>query len=476
MKTNPLLGLWATCLCLLAPWTLADERKTEWKQLFNGKDLDGWDTYLAPPAGSKAPPGLNNDRRGVFTVVEAGGSPAIRVSGEIYGAVTTKDVFSSFHLRVEFKWGDRRWPPRENVGRDSGILYCCVGPHGAGSEAWMRSVECNIMEKGIGQWWSVAGAVIDVEGERVTPEMEPSIPYKKESRGETIIVYKKGSPGIAVSPGDGITPSFDDEKPRGEWNRVEVIFWGGVCLHLLNGKVNMVLTNPRYVEAQKIVPLRSGKIQLQSEGAECYYRKVEIRPIDAIPPEYLELVPKAQDGESGFKPLLGKETGAGWAQCGPGQFTLEDGVATGHGGMGLWWHKSQVFANFILRGEFVQEEALADSGVFVRFPDPGNDPWTAVRKGHEMEIGDPNPEKPTWRTGSIYPFHASIAANTKPAGQWNEYEILCMDHDYSVRINGKLVNTWTDPEKRSAAGYIGLQNYNDGKTVRHRNLRIKELP
>ena len=28
----------------------------------------------------------------------------------------------------------------------------------------------------------------------------------------------------------------------------------------------------------------------------------------------------------------------------------------------------------------------------------------------------------------------------------------------------------------SAAGYLGLQNYNDGKTVRFRNLRIKELP
>ena len=39
-----------------------------------------------------------------------------------------------------------------------------------------------------------------------------------------------------------------------------------------------------------------------------------------------------------------------------------------------------------------------------------------------------------------------------------------------MRINGKLVNTWTDPERRSRAGYVGLQNYNDGKAVRAADL------
>ena len=64
----------------------------------------------------------------------------------------------------------------------------------------------------------------------------------------------------------------------------------------------------------------------------------------------------------------------------------------------------------------------------------------------------------------------------KPYGQWNSYEFTCVGHNYSVRINDQLVNTWTDRKQRSLAGYIGLQNYNDGKTVRHRNVRIKELP
>src|SRR6185369_12706254 len=232
---------------------------------------------------------------------------------------------------------------------------------------------------------------------------------------------------------------------------------------------------PRYREGDRVVPLTQGKIQLQSEGAEVYYRKVEIRPLSELPREYLAEVPRAQAGEQGFTPLFGKDPKDGWTQCGPGHFTLENGVATGYGGMGLWWHTQRQFTNFVLRGEFLQEQEIADSGVFVRFPDPGNDPWAAVKQGHEMEIGDPNPEKPTWRTGSIYPFHASVTANTTAPGQWNQFELVCRGHDYSVRMNGKLVNTWTDTTKRSLSGYIGLQNYPDQKTVRHRNLRVKEL-
>ena len=124
----------------------------------------------------------------------------------------------------------------------------------------------------------------------------------------------------------------------------------------------------------------------------------------------------------------------------------------------------------------MQEQEIADSGIFLRFPDPKDDPWNAVHQSHEMEIGDPEPKDPTWRTGSIYPFQASTNANTKPLGQWNDYEITCIGQKYSVRMNGKLIMTWTDPKARTSFGYIGLQNYNDGKTVRHRNVRIKELP
>ncbi|MCY2953569.1 MAG: DUF1080 domain-containing protein [Planctomycetota bacterium] len=186
-------------------------------------------------------------------------------------------------------------------------------------------------------------------------------------------------------------------------------------------------------------------------------------------------IPKSDD-ETGFVRLFSDSVLKDWRQCGSGRIVVKDGIATGEGGMGLWWYAGRQFDNFILRGEFLQEQDIADSGVFLGFPDPGNDPWIAVNKGHEMEIGDPNPKDPTWRTGSIYPFCASSSANTKPIGQWNTYQIACIDHLYIVWINGQEVTRWTDPKQRTLKGFVGLQNYNDNKTVRHRNFRIKPLP
>ena len=180
--------------------------------------------------------------------------------------------------------------------------------------------------------------------------------------------------------------------------------------------------------------------------------------------------------KDGFVSLFSGQALKHWRQCGPGHFEVTNEVATGVGGMGLWWYSAHQFTNFVLRGEFVQEQDIADSGIFLRFPNPKDDPWNAVHQGHEMEIGDPEPKDPTWRTGSIYPFQASTRANTKPLGQWNEYEITCAGQQYTVRMNGEVTMTWTDPKHRTDFGYIGLQNYNDAKTVRHRNLRVKELP
>lgn len=456
---------------------------TAWKPLFNGRNLDGWDTWLGPrssgyqdPKTAKEPAiGLNRDPLGVFTVVELDGQKVIRVSGEVFGAITTQESFDNVHIRVEYRWGQKKWPPREEPRhyRDTGLLYWCIGEQGAGSYAWMRSVECNIMEKGAGQWWSVDGTQVDIQGRKVTLEQHPAIPYRGESPGEQCILWDPSAPQFTTS--EGITSPRDPERP-GEWNVCEVIAWGNVGLHLLNGEVTLALTNPSYPENGRTVPLRQGRIQLQSEGAEVYFRNAEAKPISEIPAALLRWVPPSAPGETGFVPLFSPETRNQWYQCGPGLFTLKDGIATAEGGMGLCWFAGRGFTNFVLRGEFVQESPGADSGIFVRFPNPGDDPWVAVKQGHEMEIGDPEPENPTWRTGSIYPFKASTRANTKPAGQWNDFELVATGHNYSVRLNGEVVTTWTDPDRRSTAGYIGLQNYNDGKTVRFRNLRIKDLP
>jgi hypothetical protein len=194
-----------------------------------------------------------------------------------------------------------------------------------------------------------------------------------------------------------------------------------------------------------------------------------------IPDSINRLLPRSDD-ENGFRSLFRLNSTDGWTQCGPGSFTVTNGIATSHGGMGLWWYTNQVFTNFIIRGEWRMEDRESDSGVFVRFPNPGNDPWVAVKQGHEMEIGDdPAGKEPAWRTGALYPFQPPTHVPTKPIGEWNSYELIAIDQTYVVRINGETVTVWTDPNKRASAGYIGLQNYQDAKGTQHRRVRIKEL-
>lgn len=107
-------------------------------ELFNGNDLTGWETYLGPRYDEQKkefagdPVGLNQDPDGIFRVVEVDGAPAIRVSGVVWGAVSNLAEYENYHLRLQFKWGERRFPPRATARRDSGVLYHSVGPHAAG--------------------------------------------------------------------------------------------------------------------------------------------------------------------------------------------------------------------------------------------------------------------------------------------------------------------------------------------------------
>src|ERR1043165_4157611 len=92
----------------------------------------------------------------------------------------------------------------------------------------------------------------------------------------------------------------------------------------------------------------------------------------------------------------------GWHQAGPGNLELKDGMLITHGGMGLFWNEKE-FGDFILELDWKADTKKANSGVFVRFPDPGNDPWVAVKHGHEIQICDS--EGPTKNgTGAIYSF------------------------------------------------------------------------
>ena len=246
--------------------------------LFNGKDLSGWDTYIGPPlddSGKKIsdiPVGLNNDPNHVFTIVNDAGENVIRISGENWGGLSTKSEYSDFHLQLMFKWGTLKWGQKKNKKRDSGLLYFCVGPHGADYGAWMRSQEFQIEEGNCGDYWGVAGGTEDI------PVIKKSnSEYVYDRSGQLTTFSATGSVGRhCIKQGDA-------EKPSGQWNTLDLYCHGDTSVHIINGKVMMVLYHSGQADSGKISPLVKGKLQIQSEGAEVFYKNIMIEPLDTIP-------------------------------------------------------------------------------------------------------------------------------------------------------------------------------------------------
>jgi hypothetical protein len=259
----------------------------ETKTLFNGKDLAGWETFLRGSNPGDPNYGLNSDPEKVFAVTIEDGGPVIRVSGKYWGGVITQEEYGNYHLRLEFKWGKKTWRPRANDVRDSGLLYHCVGPAAANANCpWPRSIEFNVTEHDTGEFWSVDNTMADAEVVPVGDSEEELAAFKgwcerNGAEGPKVKFRKSGSKQT-FSDG-GFMPGGDFEKPVGEWNVLDLYAAGDSSVHVVNGKVALVLTGLKQKIGNKEVPLTKGRIELQSESAEIFFRKIELKPIIAIP-------------------------------------------------------------------------------------------------------------------------------------------------------------------------------------------------
>jgi hypothetical protein len=249
----------------------------DWVSLFNERNLEGWDTYLGPKYNIEARNfvgermGLNNDPDTVFSVAEEDGQKVIHISGEHFGSMITTNEYENYHLQLQFKWGQGRHAPRKNSKRDSGLLYHSHGPNGVGWFFWMASQEFQIQEGDCGDYWAV---LCDID---VPAIMNTDSTYTYNKNGQLL------SFGPHNKLGPHVIKSENAEKPFGEWNTLDLYTRGDTSMHVVNGKVVMMLYNSRRSSDGKMIPLTKGKIQLQSEGGEIFYRNVKIRPIKNLP-------------------------------------------------------------------------------------------------------------------------------------------------------------------------------------------------
>jgi hypothetical protein len=231
---------------------------------FNAKDFSGLYTWLKKTG--------RDDPQGVFRVENG----TIRCGAEDMGYIATREAYQNYHLVVEYKWGRRNSEAKEV--RNSGVLLHGLGPDGSAGGVWMTSIECQLAQ-------GCEGDLIVIPG-----KMEAGEPYPAMITSNTTVAedgrtrwLERGKPTRYSGKQfwwSKHEPFFkelidtrgkdDVASPLGEWTKVECVCNGA----RITIKVNGVTVN----ECYDVKPA-AGKILLQTEGHEVYFRNFELRPL-----------------------------------------------------------------------------------------------------------------------------------------------------------------------------------------------------
>ena len=239
-------------------------RPTETIKLFNGQDLTGFTTWLKDTK--------REDPKKVFGVQDG----VIRVAGMPMGYLATDKAYQDYHLSLEWKWGKEVYGAKGV--RNSGILLNAIGPDGGAGGVWMSCIECQLAQGCIGDLIVIRGK--DDKGEVIPTQFtsETALGEDKHPR------FKKGGEPRVFTKGQqwwSLHQNFfkedldargkqDVDSPLGEWTKMDVICEG----KRITIKVNGTTVN----ECYDVFPA-AGKILLQSEGFEIFFRNVELHPL-----------------------------------------------------------------------------------------------------------------------------------------------------------------------------------------------------
>lgn len=262
------------CLVVCSTLALGDEKEDAKKDppklgkeipIFNGKDLTGWYAYTEEN-------GLKNGE--AFASVEDG---VLRISDEGMGYVATEKPHGNYHLSLEYRWGELREPSK--YVRNSGVLIHGHGPDGASNNRWISSVECQLAQGCEGDFILIRGRGKDGKATDSTLSSHVSIGADNRPRWDPedgkLTKYsgrqfwwndhQVGFKELIDTRGKN-----DRASPLGEWTKVEAICDGDTITVKINGHtVN---------RAVNVSPAK-GKICLQGEGYEVFFRNIEMHEI-----------------------------------------------------------------------------------------------------------------------------------------------------------------------------------------------------
>ncbi len=228
------------------------EAPTGFTQLFNGKDFAGWNILTMK---ENAIPDQFTVEKGIIHVYSSH-EPNTEQS---FACLITDEEYENYILTLEYKWGQKKFKPRASDVRDAGVLFHVYRE----DIFWPFGAECQIQEGDTGDVW-----LIGTKGSSTVRKSNRNY----GSEGE---IYTRG--------GENEYDSFARSSYWGipGWNQLELEVKGGHAKFKVNGKlVNEVFDLKQFDNTSKEwVPLTKGKIGIQAEGAEIYYRNIFIKPI-----------------------------------------------------------------------------------------------------------------------------------------------------------------------------------------------------
>lgn len=256
---------------------LADElaKDKRWTPLVRGSSLKGWSVVVADQAKNADPSHIFTVEDGVIHVYKDTPDGATMP----FAGIITEKEYSHFHLRLEYKWGTKKFAPRCNSPRDSGILYHAVGA----DRIWPQSVECQIQENDTGDIYAVFTTVTTT----IDPKTKDDVDPVSKLKSPCFLEASEG--GVPLTHGSvaGVARVRRSRNLEREgWNTVEVIVHGDSAVYMVNGQVNNRCINICRLDPndpQRMIPLTKGKILLQAEGSEIFYRNIEIKLLSESP-------------------------------------------------------------------------------------------------------------------------------------------------------------------------------------------------
>ena len=245
-----------------------------WVSLLNGRDLTGWYSMLQKSGKGFA------EAHGMVTMEEE----MLHILGNEEGLIpaeagylATNREFENVHIRVEYKWGMKRHAPRYTPKRDNGLLYALVGE----DKVWPTCVECQIEEGDVGDFFMVGTRGIQAPhgnglfGEGISPVTGWP---KPESPGAP----QAGFAQRPAEPSGGRFIKDGNFELLDEWNTVEVLWQGDKAAHIVNGRTVNVATSLQQSDpknAGQYIPLTRGKIAIEIEFAEIWFRRIEVKSL-----------------------------------------------------------------------------------------------------------------------------------------------------------------------------------------------------